>query len=113
MLEASLSLQQVQEVGTVTTQEEVTTECNIQNYIILALTVTVFRLVMFAVLHLRTLRLCRGHMFSNAVKTMIFILDVQHYVPIKLCKTAGSIHLFKITGTIKPENVKLHLHLGY
>ena len=46
-------------------------------------------------------------MFSK-VKIMIFILDVQYYVPIKLCKTAGSIHLFKITGTLKPENVKLN-----
>ena len=44
-------------------------------------------------------------MFSNAVKIMIFISDVQYYVPIKLCETAGSIHLFNIT---KPENVKLN-----
>ena len=39
---------------------------------------------------------------------MIFISDVQNYVPIKLCKTAGSIHLFKITGTLKAKNVKLN-----
>ena len=38
---------------------------------------------------------------------MIFISDVQNYVPIKLCKTAGSINLFKITGTLKAENIKL------
>ena len=107
MLAASLALQQVREVGTVTTQEEVTTECKIQIYIILALTITIFGLVMFAVLHSRKLKLCRGCMFSNAVRIMLFILDVQYYVPIKLCKTVGSIHLFKITGTIKPENVTL------
>ena len=47
-------------------------------------------------------------MFSKAVKIMIFISDVQNYVPIKLCKAAGSIHLFKITGILKPENVKLN-----
>ena len=47
-------------------------------------------------------------MFSNAVKIMIFISDVQYYVPIKLCKTAGGIHLFKITGMLKPENIKLN-----
>ena len=46
-------------------------------------------------------------MFSNAVKIVIFISDVQNYVPINLCKTAGSIHLFKITGTLKHENIKL------
>ena len=27
---------------------------------------------------------------------------------IKLCKTAGSIHLFKIKGTLKPRNIKLN-----
>ena len=108
MLVASLALKQVKAVGTVTKQEEVTTECKIQNYIILALTVTVFSLVMFAVLHSKKLKLCRGCMFSNAVKIMIFILNVQYYVPLKLCKTARSIHLFKITGTLKPENVKLN-----
>ena len=47
-------------------------------------------------------------MFSNAVKIMIFISDVQYYISIKLCKTAGSIHLFKIIGTLKPENIKLN-----
>ena len=41
------------------------------------------------------------------MKIMLFTLDVQYYVAIKVCKTAGSIHLFKITGTIKTENVKL------
>ena len=39
---------------------------------------------------------------------MLFISDVQNYVPIKLCKTPGSIHLFKIRGTLKPEDIKLN-----
>ena len=47
-------------------------------------------------------------MFSNAAKIMIFISDVQYYVPIKLCKTAGSIHLFKIIGTLKSEDIKIN-----
>ena len=47
-------------------------------------------------------------MFSNAVKFMICISDVQYYIPMKLCKTAGSIHLFKIIGMLKPINIKLN-----
>ena len=39
---------------------------------------------------------------------MLFISDVQNYVPITLCKTAGSIHLFKIKGTLKTESIKLN-----
>ena len=39
---------------------------------------------------------------------MVFISNVQNYIPIKLCKTAGSIHLFNLTGTCKAENIKLN-----
>ena len=43
----------------------------------------------------------------NTVKIMLVISYTKYYVPIKLGKTAGSIHLFKITGTLTPEKVKL------
>ena len=39
---------------------------------------------------------------------MIFISDVQKYVPIKLCKATGSIHLFKIIGALKAKDIKLN-----
>ena len=109
MLVTSHALQQIKEVGTVTIQEVVNTECTckLKFYIILVLSISIFGLVIFAVLHSRKLRLCRGCLFSNAAKTMLLISDVQYYVPIKLCKTAGSIHLFKITGTPVPEKVIL------
>ena len=38
---------------------------------------------------------------------MVFISDIKNYIPIKLYKTPGSIHLFKITGRLKAENIKL------
>ena len=38
---------------------------------------------------------------------MLFMSDVQNYIPIKLCKTSGSIHLFKIKGTLKSGDIKL------
>ena len=41
---------------------------------------------------------------------MLFISDLQYYVPIKLCKSAGSSHLFKITGILMPDKVKLNKH---
>ena len=53
-------------------------------------------------------KLCRGIMFSNAVKIMVFISDIQYYVPIKLCKTAESIHQFKFTDMLNSENVNLN-----
>ena len=46
--------------------------------------------------------------YSNTIKIMIFLSDIKSYVPIKLCKTSGSIHLFKLTGSINKENITLH-----
>ena len=80
-------------------QKEINSECKTFTYVSLAL--TIFGLVMVAILHYRKSKFCRGYMFSNAVKIMVFISDVQNHIPIKLCNTAGSIHLFKITGTLK------------
>ena len=39
---------------------------------------------------------------------MLFISDVQNYVPIKLFKAKDRIHLFKIKGTWKTGNIKLN-----
>ena len=41
---------------------------------------------------------------------MLFISDIQYYEPMKLCKTAGSIHLFKIRGILMPDMVKVNKH---
>ena len=67
-------------------------------------------LVIFPILQVRRIKLCRGQLFLNTVKIMLFISDVQYYVPINLCKTVGSIHLFTITGILTPEKVKLNKH---
>ena len=63
---------------------------------------------MVAILHYRKSKLYKGCTSLNAVKIMIFISDLQYYIPIKLCKTTGSIHLFKIIGMLKSENIKLN-----
>ena len=58
-------------------------------------------------MRVRKLRLFRGHLFSNVVKVMLFVSDAQSYVLVKLCKEAGSIHLFKLVGKLTPECVTL------
>ena len=42
------------------------------------------------------------------IKIVLFISDVQHYIPIKLCKTSGSPHPFKIKGTLRSEDIRLN-----
>ena len=101
---ASLVLHHAKEVGA--TARETNSECTTLAYIGIIFTILSLIIVMF--LHYIKSRLCKGHRFSNAVKIMIFISDVQTYVPIKLCKAAGSIHLFKIIGMLKAKNIKLN-----
>ena len=71
------------------------------------LSLSILGLVIFIILRSRKLKLFRGHLFSNTVKIILFTSDTQYYIPIKLCKTAESIHLFKITGMLTHKKVKL------
>ena len=102
---ARLVLHPVKEVGTVT-QKVIHSKCRTLAYTSLVL--PILGLVMVAILHYRKSKLHKGHIFSNAVKIMVFISDVQNYIPMKLCKAAGSIHLFKISCMLKAENIKLN-----
>ena len=103
VLIASLVLQQVKEVGE--EMQQTNSECRTLAYI--GIILTILSLVLVTFLHYRKSKFCKGHRFSNAVKIMIFISDVQNYIPIKLCKTLSSIHLCKIIGTLKAKNIKL------
>ena len=50
----------------------------------------------------------RKHQYSNTIKVLIFKSNIKSYVPIKLCKTTCSIHLFKLMENIGKEDIKLH-----
>ena len=105
-LVASLILHKIKEEEASSSSEETNSKCKTSAYI--GIILTVLSLIIITFLRYRKSRLCKGYKFSNAVKIMLFISDVQNYVPIKLCKTAGSIHLFKIKGTLKTGNIKLY-----
>ena len=102
---ASLLLYKAKEVEARTTKID-DSECGTLAYIGIALTLLSMAIVIL--LHYRKSKFCKGHRFSNIVKKVLFISDVQHYIPIKLCKTSGSLHLFKITGTLTSEDIKLN-----
>ena len=55
-------------------------KCTVQLYIILTLSIVIIGLIVFAILLLRRIKLCRGQLFSNVVKIMLFISDIQYYV---------------------------------
>ena len=81
---------------------------NAEVLVYIGVILTILGLVMVTFLHYRKSKLCKGHRFSNAVRIMLFISDIQNYIPIKLCKAAGSIHLCKSIGLLKAESIKLN-----
>ena len=103
---ASLLLYKAKEVEVRTPTKIDDSECGTLAYIGIALTLISMAIVIL--LYYRKSKVCRGHRFSNIVKIVLFISDVQHYIPIKLCKTSGSLHLFKITGILTSEDIKLN-----
>ena len=115
-LVTSLALQQVKEVKVEGMEDiDYKCQCTAQFYIILTLSISMIGLVIFSILQLRRIQLCRGQLFLNVVKIMLYISDIQYFIPVKLCKTAGSIHLFTIfrkdhQGKGKIEKI---LHMGY
>ena len=69
--------------------------CKMLWYTIAMMLLTLLGMIYMVTSKLRKSTLLRGHLFSNVVTVMLFVLDAQSYVPVKLCKVAASIHLFK------------------
>ena len=63
-----------------------------------ALTLMVIGLIFFNLVTTKKIQNIQRTLFSNAVMVTLFFSNVEHNVPVKLCKTAGSINLFKIIG---------------
>ena len=105
-LVASLILHKIKEVEASSSFKETNSEC--KTLACIGIILTVLSLIIITFLHYRKSRFCKGYKFSNAVKIMLFISNIQNYVPIKLCKTAGSIYLFKIKGTLNTGIIKLN-----
>ena len=71
------------------------------------LTIITLRILSSVTTKLRKSSFFKGHLFSNNTKILLFMSNTHSYVPIKLCRVAGSIHLFRIRGRLNSGNVKL------
>ena len=105
-LVANITLQHLK--GTKATNprfQDVYCTCKMQWYMLAMLLLILLGIIFIVTSKVRKSNLFRGHLFSNITKVMLFISDTQSYVPVNLCKVAGSIHLFKITGRLTPDCV--------
>ena len=81
--------------------------CKMQWYIMGILTIITLDMLYLVTNKIRKSSLFKGCLFSNNTKILLFISNTHSYIPIKLCRVAGSIHLFRISGRLNAERVKL------
>ena len=68
--------------------------CKTQWYIMGMLILITLGMLYLVTNKLRKTSFCKGCLFSNNTKILLFISNAHSYVPIKLCRVTGSIHLF-------------------
>ena len=80
-----------------------------QWYTIAALTLMIIGLTIYVLVTTQKCTIFNRILYSNTVTVMLFFSDIKQYVPVpvKLCKTAGSIHLFQIYGQLTPDQITL------
>ena len=81
--------------------------CTAQWYLIAALTVLTILLIVYICLSNQKCTLFKRRLYSNTVTILLFFSDIRQYVPVKLCKSAGSIHLFQLYGQLDPNQIIL------
>ena len=99
----------MQRIRTVETAEVSNILCmfKMQWYIMGMLTITTLGMHCLVTNKLRKSSFFKGHLFSSNTKILLFISNTHSNIPIKLCRVAGSIHLFRIRGRLNPDNIKL------
>ena len=81
--------------------------CKTQWYIMGMLIIITLGLLYLVTNKLRKTSFCKGCLFSNNTKILLFISNTHSYVPIKLCRVSRSIHLFRIRGRLNQEHDKI------
>ena len=81
--------------------------CKTQWYIMGMLIIITLGMLYIVTNKIRKTSFCKGYLFSNNTKILLFVSNTHSYVPIKLCRVVRSIHLFKIRGRLNPKHVRL------
>ena len=81
--------------------------CAAQWYTIVVLTLMILGLIIYIFATTQKCTIFRRRLYSNTVTVMLFFSDVKQYVPVKLCQTVRSIHLFQTCGHLALDQVTL------
>ena len=78
-----------------------------QWYAIPALTLMIVLLIIYICLTMQRCTIFKRRLYSNTITIMLFFSDIKQYIPVKLCKSMGSIHLFQIYGQLNSDQIVL------
>ena len=81
--------------------------CTMQWYAIAVLTLLIVLLIVYICLTTQRFTIFKQRLYSNTVPVMLFFSDIKQDIPLKLCKSAGSIHLFQIYGQLSSDQIVL------
>ena len=97
---AGIAFQLVKQTEAIFHSEQMQQNCTAQWYPIAALTLMIIGLIIYICVTTQKFPIFKRRLYFNMVTVMLFFLDVRQYVPVKLCKTAGSIHLIRSMGNL-------------
>ena len=103
----SIAFQLIKQTEAIFDQKKIQQNCMAQWYTIAALTLMVIGLIIYIFITTQKCTIFKRKLYSNTVTVMLFFSDVKQYVPVKLRKTAGSIHLFQIYGQLTSDQITL------
>ena len=102
-----IAFQLVKQIEAIFDDDQIQKHCTAQWYTIAALTLMIILLTIYICLTTQKCTIFKKRLYSNTVAVMLFFLDVKQYIPVKLCNTAGSIHLFQIYGQLVSDQITL------
>ena len=81
--------------------------CTAQWYAIAALTMMTILLIVYICLTNQRCTIFKRILYSNTVTIMLFFSDVKQYIPVKVCKSTGRIHLYQLYGQLNSDQIVL------
>ena len=89
-----IAFQWVKQIEAIFDDDQMQKHCTVQWYTIAVLTLMIILLTIYTCLTTQKCPIFKRRLYSNTVTVMLFFSDAKQYIPVKLCKTAGSISFY-------------------
>ena len=106
-LVTGITFQPIRQTEALIDKENIIQNSTAQWYTIAVLTLMVTGLIIYIFTTTQRCTIFKRKLYSHTVTVMLFFSGVKQYIQVKLCKVAGSIHLFQIYGQLTSNQITL------